>query len=190
MLLTPLAYAAPGCINATAKEIATKSKKYDETILAAAKKYHVDNALIRSVIAIESCYNGKAVSPAGARGLMQLIPDTEERFGVTDGFNATQNINAGTRYLRFLSRRYQGNLNKVLAAYNAGEGKVDYYNGIPPYKETQKYVKNVLLVYGNLRPEARDNPLKPAIEKAGEKPGRQGWRYLKARAPHLFKQGS
>jgi hypothetical protein len=102
------------------------------------------------VIAVESCYNARAVSPAGAQGLMQLIPATADRFGVTDSFDIKQNINAGTKYLRFLSKRFNGDLRKVTAGYNAGEGRVDQYNGVPPYKETRNYVKNVLRIYGEL----------------------------------------
>ena len=124
-----------------------KANKIHDVITKSAKKHRVDSNLIKAVIAVESCYNHKAVSPAGAQGLMQLIPDTAERFGVTDSFSVQQNVNAGTKYLRFLMDRFDGDLQKVTAGYNAGEGRVDQYKGVPPYKETQKYVKNVLRIY-------------------------------------------
>ncbi|MEE9351035.1 MAG: lytic transglycosylase domain-containing protein [Thiotrichaceae bacterium] len=182
LLLLSTTVSASNCINADANKILSKAKIYQKQINAAAKKYRIDSHLIRSVIAIESCYKLKAVSTAGAQGLMQLMPDTADRFGVKDSFNASQNIKAGTRYLRFLQLRYKGNLTKVLAAYNAGEGKVDRYQGIPPYKETQTYVKNVLAVYKKLRPPVI------AKRKVRGKPGRQGVDELRARAPHLFKK--
>jgi soluble lytic murein transglycosylase-like protein len=181
-LLFPTLASASSCIKADANAILSKAKMYQKEIDTAAKKYRVDSHLIRSVIAIESCYKLKAVSTAGAQGLMQLMPDTADRFGVKDSFNSSQNIKAGTRYLRFLQLRYKGDLTKVLAAYNAGEGKVDRYQGIPPYKETQQYVKNVMAVYKKLRPPVI------AKRKVSGKPGRQGIDELRARAPHLFKK--
>ncbi|MCK5725204.1 MAG: lytic transglycosylase domain-containing protein [Thiotrichaceae bacterium] len=151
-LVVPVSHArTSSCISGDAQYLLKKSNKYLTEITAAAKKYKVDSDLIRSVIAIESCFNGKAVSHAGAQGLMQLIPDTADRFGVTDSFDAKQNIFAGAKYLRWLSLRFDGNLDKVLAGYNAGEGKVDKYNGIPPYRETQRYVKNVTATYNKLK---------------------------------------
>lgn len=127
-----------------------KARKIDAIINKSAQRYSIDSNLVRAVIAVESCYNSRAVSPAGAQGLMQLIPATADRFGVTDSFDIKQNINAGTKYLRFLSKRFNGDLRKVTAGYNAGEGRVDQYNGVPPYKETRNYVKNVLRIYGEL----------------------------------------
>jgi hypothetical protein len=127
-----------------------KARKVDSVIIKSSQRHSVDADLIRAVIAVESCYNVYAVSPAGAQGLMQLIPDTADRFGVSNSFDIKQNINAGTKYLSFLLRRYNGDLQKTAAAYNAGEGKVDRYNGIPPYRETRNYVKNVLRIFGEL----------------------------------------
>jgi hypothetical protein len=127
-----------------------KARKVDSIIIKSSQRHSVDADLIRAVIAVESCYNVRAVSPAGAQGLMQLIPDTADRFGVSNSFDAKQNINAGTKYLSFLLKRYNGDLQKTTAAYNAGEGKVDRYNGIPPYRETRNYVKNVLRIFGEL----------------------------------------
>ena len=120
---------------------------YDKIILDASKKYHVDAALIHAVIKQESCYDRFAISPAGAEGLMQLMPATAKRFSVSNSFIAKQNISAGTRYLAWLLKRFKGNLRFALAGYNAGEGKVDRYKGIPPYKETRNYVKKVMANY-------------------------------------------
>ena len=86
---------------------------------------------------------------------MQLIPATAERFGVTDSYMPQQNIRGGTKYLRFLMDRFRGDLKKVIASYNAGEGAVDKYKGIPPYKETIQYVKNVMQVYSVLKPAVK-----------------------------------
>jgi soluble lytic murein transglycosylase-like protein len=103
----------------------------------------VETHLVHSVIRAESNYNANAVSPKGAQGIMQLIPATARRFGVSNTFDARENILGGVRYLRFLLDYYQGNYPKTIAAYNAGEGAVDKYNGIPPYAETQNYVYQV-----------------------------------------------
>ncbi|HIQ07867.1 MAG TPA: lytic transglycosylase domain-containing protein, partial [Thiotrichaceae bacterium] len=137
LLLNTLAHArTSSCITGDAAYLLEKSQPYLVEITAAAKKHKVDPHLIRSVIAIESCYNKKAVSHAGAQGLMQLMPATAERFGVDDSFDSKQNVFAGARYLRYLHLRFKGDLSKILAGYNAGEGRVDRYNGVPPYKET------------------------------------------------------
>ncbi len=181
-----------GCIKVDKSKLMMKSQPYNEQINLASRKYAVDAYLIRSVIAIESCYQQKAVSSAGAQGLMQLMPDTADRFGVSDSFDSAQNIDAGTKYLRFLQRRYKGELTKVLAAYNAGEGRVDYYKGIPPFKETRLYVKNVLATYKKLTYKSKwaSAPQKAVTKKkkVWGKPGRQGYEALKLKAPHLFKQ--
>lgn len=136
------------CMSFSTARLNKRAKPYMASIQKYAKKYQVDANLIKSVIAAESCYNRTAVSPKNAQGLMQLIPATASRFGVSDSFNADQNIKGGTRYLRFLLKRFKGDLQKVIASYNAGEGAVDRYKGIPPYSETKQYVKNVLKVYG------------------------------------------
>jgi soluble lytic murein transglycosylase-like protein len=112
-------------------------------IAEAARTYGVDARLIAEVMRRESRFNQSAVSPVGACGLMQLMPATARVFGITDIFDARQNIFGGTQYLRRLLDTYQGDLNRVLAAYNAGPGAVEKYNGVPPYAETRAYVASI-----------------------------------------------
>ena len=99
--------------------------------------------LIDSVIQVESDYNPYAISPKGARGIMQLIPETARRFGVSNPFDVSQNINGGARYLKYLLNLYKGDTRLALAAYNAGEQAVARYGGVPPYPETRSYVEDV-----------------------------------------------
>jgi soluble lytic murein transglycosylase-like protein len=103
----------------------------------------VESQLVHSVIRAESNYNSNAVSPKGAQGIMQLIPATARRFGVSNVFDTRDNIQGGVRYLRFLLDYYRGDYPKAIAAYNAGEAAVDKYNGVPPFAETQNYVYQV-----------------------------------------------
>ena len=103
----------------------------------------VEAPLVHSVIQAESNYNATAVSPKGAQGIMQLIPSTARRFGVSNTFDAADNIQGGVRYLRFLLDYYHGDYTKSIAAYNAGEAAVDKYDGVPPYAETLGYVRTV-----------------------------------------------
>src|SRR3989442_7727336 len=109
-----------------------------------ARKYQVDEALVRAVIEVESRYDAFAVSPRGAMGLMQLMPDTASRFAVRNVFNPVDNVDGGVRYLKELLERYSGQVRLALAAYNAGEEAVDQFKGIPPFRETQQYVGRVL----------------------------------------------
>lgn len=115
-------------------------------------QYGVDERLVHAVIKQESDYNPKAVSSAGAGGIMQLMPDTAKRFGVKDRFNPEQNITGGVKYLRFLLDLFDGDIVKSVAGYNAGEGAVLKYNGIPPYAETKDYVKKVVAYYKGKKP--------------------------------------
>ncbi|MBB1088066.1 transglycosylase SLT domain-containing protein [Lysobacter sp. SG-8] len=116
---------------------------YSNEIAAAARRHGVDEAIVRAVIHAESAFNPNALSHAGAQGLMQLIPATARRFGVENPFDASQNIEGGVQYLAWLLKRFNGDLTLAAAGYNAGEGAVDKYNGVPPYRETQRYVQRV-----------------------------------------------
>jgi len=116
---------------------------YRDEIAAAASRHGVDAAIIRAIIHAESAFNPNALSRVGAQGLMQLMPATARRFGVTNPFDASQNIGGGVKYLAWLLKRFDGNLTLAAAGYNAGEGAVDKYKGVPPYSETQRYVQRV-----------------------------------------------
>jgi soluble lytic murein transglycosylase-like protein len=116
---------------------------YRDEIAAAARQHGVDEAIVRAIIHAESAYNPNALSRAGAQGLMQLMPATARRFGVSNAFDASQNIQGGVQYLAWLLKRFNNNLTLAAAGYNAGEGAVDKYDGVPPYNETQRYVQRV-----------------------------------------------
>ena len=120
---------------------------FDETIRDHAGRERVDPRLVKSVMLVESNFNPRAVSPKGARGLMQLMPATARRYGVRDSFDPRENIRGGTAYLSDLLDLFGGDLVRTLAAYNAGEGAVQRWGGVPPYPETQEYVRRAMLVY-------------------------------------------
>ena len=123
------------------------SREISLLISESAKKEEISPALLEAVILTESKFDKKAVSHVGAIGMMQLMPGTARMLGVDDPFDPVQNLEGGIKYLSQLSDKYQGDLVKTLAAYNAGPGRVDSYGGVPPFAETQKYVKNVLSMY-------------------------------------------
>ena len=112
-----------------------------------AKKHGVDQKLVRALVRQESGFNPNATSHCGAQGLMQLMPATAKGLGVTDAYNPVQNVEGGVKYLKGLLNKYNGNVILALAAYNAGPGAVDKYGNVPPYKETQNYVKSILANY-------------------------------------------
>jgi soluble lytic murein transglycosylase-like protein len=134
---------------ATAVAVVARAEHPIDTI---ARRHGVDPLLVRAVIRVESNFDPRAVSPKGAAGLMQLMPETAMRYGVENRFDPTQNVDGGVRYLRDLMAMFDGNLSLALAAYNAGEGAViKYGRRIPPYPETQQYVVWVRSFYDQLR---------------------------------------
>lgn len=138
--------------------------RYDEHIRAAATLYQIPEALIRAVIKVESDYDPRAVSYAGARGLMQLMPETAERLGVRDIHDPRENIFGGVRFLRILANMFNGDLDLTVAAYNAGENAVMTHGGIPPYQQTRDYVVKVTKFYRRYRsiPDVLQASLAPA----------------------------
>ena len=135
-------------------EAAMPAKSTSQIVGEASLEHGVDSDFIRSVIRQESAGNSQAVSATGARGLMQLMPATALGLGVSDSFSPEQNVHGGTRYLRELLERYNGDAIKALAAYNAGPGAVDHYKGVPPYRETRKYVARVVRDYNRSKASA------------------------------------
>lgn len=127
---------------------------YQEFIRAAAEKHGLDEKLIARVIAVESNFNPKAVSPKQALGLMQLLPQTAAQYAVVNVFDPAQNIEGGAHYLKDLLQKYRGNLALALAAYNAGPDLVERYRGIPPFAETQNYVKSIISALAETSPAA------------------------------------
>jgi len=134
--------AAPASFEMSAADKANR-EKIEEMIREVSARYRVDQALVRAVIQTESNYNSWAVSRKGALGLMQLIPGTAQQMGVSNALDPKQNLDGGVRYLRTLLQRYNGDLDRALAAYNAGPSAVDRAGGIPQYRETREYVQKV-----------------------------------------------
>jgi len=138
---------APAKTRAERDELVVASSRYDNYIRQAAVLYQIPENLVRAVIMVESGFNPRAISKADARGLMQLVPSTASRMLVDDVLDPRQNIYGGVRYLRVLANLFNGDLFLTLAAYNAGEGAVVKFGGIPPYPETQAYVARVVAYY-------------------------------------------
>jgi soluble lytic murein transglycosylase-like protein len=150
-----------------------QARPLEEIIADASDRHLIDADLLRIMIAVESQGNPRAVSPKGARGLMQLMPDTAAELGVTDVFDPEANIEAGTRYLRLLLERYNNDLVKALAAYNAGPERVRLHNGVPPYRETIGYVSRIVREFNRAKLAARKAQKKVAAtipEPAKKKP--------------------
>jgi soluble lytic murein transglycosylase-like protein len=127
-----------------AAPMAKPSTALPDVVSNASGRYNLDPDLVNSVIRAESGFNARAVSPKGAQGLMQLMPSTASKLGVTNAFNPRDNVDGGTRYLRELLERYNFDLLKALAAYNAGPARVQQYHGVPPYYETRAYVSKIV----------------------------------------------
>lgn len=141
---------AGSCIKKTSLDIEQKAMVYKESISKYSALYDVDASLVKAVITAESCFRKSAVSHKGAMGLMQLMPAAAKRWNVSDRLDTDQNIRGGTRYLSYLMERFDNNIQLALAGYHAGEGNVDKYNGIPPFKTTRQYIRNVITVYVKL----------------------------------------
>src|SRR2546423_2194283 len=162
-LVQPTVWTAGPSSNAgSLRGYTTGSSEVDGYLVHSGMKNGVDPLLLYSVMHQESSFKSHAVSPKGARGLMQLMPGTAMRYGVTNTFDPRQNIEGGARYLRFLLDRFEGNVNLALAGYNAGEGAVDKYGWrIPPYAETQEYVRRISRRYSLLQDPSAAEDARP-----------------------------
>jgi len=135
------------------KNTPLKPTKFAHEVNLAANTFGVDKALVRAIMHAESWFQPKALSKAGAQGLMQLMPATQARFGVEDAHDPMQNIRAGTEYLAWLMNEFDKDINRVIAAYNAGENAVKRYNGVPPFNETREYLRRVNILYARYSSE-------------------------------------
>lgn len=139
--------ASRSCKGMTQTKMQVRARDFDSTIHRIAGEFKVDSKLVKAVVRNESCFDTMAVSTAGAQGLMQLMPPTAKELGVTDPFNAEQNLRGGVQYLKALMDKYSNNIALALAAYNAGPGAVAKYDGVPPYRETENYIERVMKSY-------------------------------------------
>ena len=149
---TPATYTPPSSQNygsSSASKSASRNS-YDSYIRDSAQRHGVDPALLKAMMHTESSFNPNARSPVGAQGLMQLMPATARRFKVSNAWNPSENIEGSAKYLAWLMRRFNNKVEFAVAGYNAGEGNVDKYKGIPPFKETRNYVKSVMSRYNSL----------------------------------------
>ena len=146
------------------------------------RQFDVDAALVSAVIKAESDYNPRIVSNKGARGLMQLMPATAERFGVANSFDPRENIHGGTRYLRWLLKKFDGNADLAVAAYNAGEGNVWKYKGVPPFRETVNYINRIAK---HIRRAIETEVIPRDRRKHGPRCGRLGWTLGRSAHPLL-----
>jgi hypothetical protein len=137
------------------REFFSNAVPFGDIIHAKAQKYDVDPVLVAAVVETESSFRSNARSQVGAKGLMQLMPRTGRWMGARNLYNADQNVDAGAKYLKYLNARFDGNLTKTIAAYNAGEGNVRRYNGVPPFRETRSYVKRVMSRYEKRKQELK-----------------------------------
>jgi soluble lytic murein transglycosylase-like protein len=146
--------ATKSCKGVTPQIMQQRAERYLASIAQYAATHDVDVDLIKAVITVESCFDARAVSVAGAHGLMQLMPETARRYGILDRFNPEQNLSAGIHHLKDLLVDFKENIDLSVAAYNAGAGNVKKYKGIPPFKETQDYVQKVVKQYHLYRQES------------------------------------
>ena len=137
--------------NCNSKQAQKRAALYKRSINVYSRIYGVDEALVTAIIKNESCFRVKAKSRVGAIGLMQLMPDTAKQMQISDPWDPEQNIQGGVKYIAKMLKLFKGNKKLAVAAYNAGPGKVNKYNGIPPYRETQNYVRRVLADYNDLK---------------------------------------
>jgi hypothetical protein len=161
-----LAYKSKGIVihSEAFRPTSANALRFEPFVQEAAAREGVSPALVRAVIKTESAFDHLAISSAGARGLMQLMPDAARRFGVTDPFDPRANIQGGVRYLRVLLKMFQGDVALTVAAYNAGEGAVTRHGGIPPYRETRDYVRKILALLSQ-------GPALPTVTMASYTPG-------------------
>ena len=162
-------------IAAAAAAAGSPTEPIDRIVREAAQRHNLDPELVKAVISTESGWNATAISRKGAMGLMQLIPGTAERFGVANPFDPAQNVEGGTMYLKSLLDRYDGDLKKTLAAYNAGERVVDQTGGVPAIPETQRYVQKVTDAYfrpGSGRNSSLGGFSRPAVREDVDSNGR------------------
>ncbi|MGI9303168.1 MAG: lytic transglycosylase domain-containing protein, partial [Gammaproteobacteria bacterium] len=153
------------CIGVTPKIMETRASTHIPIIAQYARLYDVDPTLVKAIITVESCFDKYAVSRAGAKGLMQLMPDTAKGLGVYNVFNPKDNMRGGIRYFRQMMDRFQQDTKLALAAYNAGPLAVEKYKGVPPYPETEGYVKKVLLYYSKYGGKTNDAKQKEDADK-------------------------
>lgn len=150
-----------GCSNK--QHLSSKARAYQRTIQVYSRLYGVEEELIHAIVKQESCFNETAHSPAGAIGLMQLMPGTADMMKISDPWDPQQNIQGGVKYIGKMLKLFKGNKRFAIAAYNAGPGKVQRYKGIPPYRETKNYVKKVMAEYYRLK--KRGLPARYALTK-------------------------
>ena len=179
--LAPLAIAAPS---------KPKPQNLSEVINTISDRHHIDPDLITSVIHAESGFNARAVSPKGARGLMQLMPQTASKLGVSNSFDPGANVEGGTRYLSELLERYNFDLIKALAAYNAGPGRVEQYRGVPPYYETRTYVAKIVRDFNRKKLAERKAAALAAKTNRTKKAGEEHALVKQAALPSVASPGS
>lgn len=166
------------CDQHSPSTLQAKASVFEPVIQSAAKTYGVNPNLVKAVITAETCFRPTAVSPKGAKGLMQLMPATARRFGVTSRGDVWQNVYGGTSYLRWLLNRYQGSVPHAVAAYNSGEGTVDRYGVQVPYRETQNYTRQVLNAFKKLaNPQAYTASAQQRQQRAWRSPQQAGQFY-------------